>query len=56
MSNINPNVANPHRTKSLVSRHSPAFGGTAVLASDRISRTVKYPAVGGLCATTSGAL
>jgi hypothetical protein len=37
---LNPNVANPHRQKSLGSRSSTP--SAAVLASARISRTVKY--------------
>jgi hypothetical protein len=38
--NLNPNVANPHRLKSLGSHYSTP--SAAVLASARISRTVKY--------------
>jgi len=37
---VNPNVAHAHRLKSLLSCHSAR--SAAVLASDRISRTVKY--------------
>ncbi len=52
-----PNVAYLHRQKPLRSRDSPAFGGTAVLASDRTSRTVKYASTcPSLCAATSEAL
>jgi len=52
---LNPNVAHPHRLKSPGSRHSTP--SAAVLASARISRTVKYASSWpSLCAATSGAL
>ena len=50
---VYPNISNLHRAKALCSRHSPALGGTTVLASARTSRTVKYASTWPrLCAAT----